>query len=59
LDVPGGLMTYLEGISELEIRRKLQAIERVRTYFLYDLEGTKPDAFTMILRNLSRMLGKG
>ena len=48
------LMEYLEGIPTSVIEEKLKNIERVRTWFLYDFDGTTEDGFSVLLGNIEK-----
>ena len=52
----GTMMEYLESIPDSVISTKLNNIERVRNYAVYNFEGSAPDAFSVILKSLARMI---
>ena len=47
-----GYIERLRRIPNTVVEEKQRHIERVRHLFLYDMEGTGEDAFTMVLRQL-------
>jgi len=52
----GGMMEYLENLSQESIQMKLEKIELVRNYFLYDFNGTVPDAFSQMMKTLAAIV---
>ena len=51
-----GFIERLRSVPDAVVRRKQRAIERVRHLLLYDTSGSRPDAFTCMLRQLLGML---
>ena len=51
-----GFIQRLHAIPDAVVEAKQRAIERVRHLLLYDMSGTRQDAFTCMLRQLVRML---
>ena len=51
-----GMYDRLRDIPDHVVEAKQRAIERVRHLLLYDLSGSKPDAFTCMLRQVIGML---
>ena len=52
----GRLMEFLEAYPKEEVLRKLERIEKLRTLFLYDFEGSSRDAFSVLLENVAEWL---
>lgn len=50
----GSFMSVLEGITGEEIEQRITKIKEVRNRFVYDLNGTTSDAFSVMLRQLAR-----
>lgn len=49
-------MEFLEAYPKEEVLRKLERIEKLRTLFLYDFEGSSRDAFSVLLENVAEWL---
>lgn len=52
----GGMMEHLENLSQESIQMKLEKIEQVRNSFLYDFNGTVPDAFSQMMKTLAALV---
>lgn len=55
----GSFMSFLEGIASEEIEQKINKIKEVRNRFVYDINGTSSDAFSVMLQQLAKKVNTG